>query len=67
MPQWKGHLFSGSLAGQTLWRMTVSPSAVLTREALFADRNERFRDVAQANDGAILLLTDSGKLLRLAP
>ncbi len=67
MPQWKGHLFSGSLAGQTLWRMAVSPSAVLAREALFADRNERFRDVAQAQDGAILLLTDSGKLLRLAP
>jgi glucose/arabinose dehydrogenase len=67
MPQWKGNLFSGSLAGQTLWRMGISPSAVLSREALFADRNERFRDVAQAKDGAILLLTDSGKLLRLAP
>lgn len=67
IPQWKGNLFSGSLAGQTLWRMTVSPTAVLTREALYADRKERFRDVVQAKDGAILLLTDSGKLLRLAP
>lgn len=67
IPQWKGNVFSGSLAGQTLWRMAISPTAVLTREALLADRNERFRDVAQAKDGAILLLTDSGKLLRLAP
>jgi glucose/arabinose dehydrogenase len=67
IPQWKGNLFSGSLAGQTLWRMGISNSAVLTREALFVDRNERFRDVVQAKDGAILLLTDSGKLLRLAP
>ena len=67
IPQWKGNLFSGSLAGQTLWRMTVTPSAVLTREALLTPMGERFRDVAQAMDGAILLLTDSGKLLRLAP
>nr|WP_315189008.1 PQQ-dependent sugar dehydrogenase [uncultured Albidiferax sp.] len=67
IPQWKGNMFSGSLAGQTLWHMAISPTAVLTREALLADRNERFRDVAQAKDGAILLLTDSGKLLRLAP
>ncbi|MEO6852490.1 MAG: PQQ-dependent sugar dehydrogenase [Rhodoferax sp.] len=67
IPQWKGNLFSGSLAGQALWRMTVSPNAVLTREALLTDRKERFRDVAQAQDGSILLLTDSGKLLRLAP
>jgi glucose/arabinose dehydrogenase len=67
IPQWKGNMFSGSLAGQTLWRMTISPTAVLTREALLTPMGERFRDVAQAKDGAILLLTDSGKLLRLAP
>ncbi len=67
IPQWKGSLFSGSLAGQALWRMTVSPTAVLTREALLTDRKERFRDVVQAQDGTILLLTDSGKLLRMAP
>nr|WP_315207440.1 PQQ-dependent sugar dehydrogenase [uncultured Albidiferax sp.] len=67
IPQWKGNMFSGSLAGQTLWRMSINSTAILTREALLADRNERIRDVAQAKDGAILLLTDSGKLLRLAP
>ncbi|MDR7378372.1 glucose/arabinose dehydrogenase [Rhodoferax ferrireducens] len=67
IPQWKGNLFSGSLAGQTLWRMAVSNSAVLSREALLSDLKERIRDVVQAPDGAILLLTDSGKLLRLAP
>lgn len=67
IPQWKGNMFSGSLAGQTLWRMSINSTAILTREALLADRNERIRDVAQAKDGAILLLTDSGKLLQLAP
>jgi glucose/arabinose dehydrogenase len=34
---------------------------------LLTDLHERIRDVVQAPDGAILLLTDSGKLLRLAP
>ena len=67
IPQWKGNLFSGSLAGQTLWRMAVSNNAVLSREALLSDLKERIRDVVQTPDGAILLLTDSGKLLRLAP
>jgi glucose/arabinose dehydrogenase len=67
VPQWTGNLFSGSLAGQALWRMTVSNNAVLTREALLGDLHERIRDVAQSPDGAIMLLTDSGKLLRLAP
>jgi glucose/arabinose dehydrogenase len=67
MPQWTGHLFSGALAGQALWHMEVSSSAVLSREALLTDLHERIRDVAQAPDGAIMLLTDSGKLLRLAP
>ncbi|MBC7619632.1 MAG: PQQ-dependent sugar dehydrogenase, partial [Candidatus Saccharibacteria bacterium] len=52
IPQWKGNLFSGSLAGQTLWRMTISPNAVLTREALLTSLQERFRDVVQAQDGA---------------
>ncbi len=67
IPQWTGNLFSGALAGQALWRMVVSSSAVLSREALLTDLQERIRDVAQAPDGAIMLLTDSGKLLRLAP
>ena len=67
IPQWKGNLFSGSLAGQALWRMSVSANAVLAREALLCDLKERIRDVVQAPDGAIMLLTDSGKLLRLAP
>lgn len=65
-PEWQGQLFSGSLAGQTLWRLQLSGNTVSGREAMFADRGERFRDVRQAPDGALLLLTDSGKLMRLS-
>lgn len=64
-PEWQGQLFSGSLAGQALWRLRLSGTAVLERTALYGNLGERFRDVRQAPDGAVLLLTDSGKLLRL--
>lgn len=64
--QWQGQLFSGALAGQALWRLTLNGNAVSAREAMFGTLGERFRDVRQAPDGALLLLTDSGKLMRLA-
>ncbi|KQP36368.1 PQQ-dependent sugar dehydrogenase [Pseudorhodoferax sp. Leaf274] len=65
-PEWRGQLFSGSLAGQALWRLTLDGNTVSAREAMFGTLGERFRDVRQAPDGALLLLTDSGKLMRLA-
>ena len=65
-PQWRGQLFSGALAGQALWRLTLDGHTVSAREAMFGNLGERFRDVRQAPDGALLLLTDSGKLMRLA-
>lgn len=65
-PEWRGQLFSGALAGQALWRLRLNGNSVVEREAMFGQLGERFRDVRQAPDGALLLLTDSGKLLRLA-
>ncbi|MGM9514862.1 PQQ-dependent sugar dehydrogenase [Roseateles sp. DB2] len=64
-PEWQGQLFSGSLAGQALWRLRLAGNTVLDRVALYGQLGERFRDVRQAPDGALLLLTDSGKLLRV--
>lgn len=60
-----------SLAGTALWRVGIggppdAPREVL-RERLLADLGERLRCVRQAGDGALLLLTDSGKLLRVTP
>lgn len=65
-PEWQGQLFSGSLAGQALWRLTLQGNTVVVREKMFGERGERLRDVRQAHDGALLLLTDSGQLLRLS-
>jgi glucose/arabinose dehydrogenase len=65
-PEWQGQLFSGSLAGQALWRLTLSGNTVASREAMYGTLGERFRDVRQAPDGSLLLLTDSGKLMRVS-
>ena len=67
LPDWKGSLFVGALAGTALWRLTLSGNTVTARERLLADRGERIRDVRQGPDGWLYVLTDSsnGKLLRL--
>ncbi|TFY98754.1 PQQ-dependent sugar dehydrogenase [Ramlibacter rhizophilus] len=64
VPQWRGSLFVTSLAGRSLWRLTLEGNRVVGQERLLASRGERLRDVAQGPDGALYLLTDSGKLLR---
>lgn len=65
-PEWQGNLFVGALAGQALWRLTLSGNTVTSKEALFTNLGERIRAVKPATDGALLLLTDSGKLIRIA-
>lgn len=72
MPQWKGDLFTGGLAGTRLVRLKLDPArtGVAEEEILLADLGERIRDVRQGPDGALWLLTDdpsNGRLLRLAP
>jgi glucose/arabinose dehydrogenase len=65
IPQWRGSLLMGALAGQALWRLTLDGNRISARETVFT--GERVRDVDVAPDGSVWLLTDSGKLLRLAP
>jgi aldose sugar dehydrogenase len=66
-PEWRGNLFVGALAGQALWRIQLSGTTVVDREALFTDLHERIRDVRQGPDGWLYLLTDSdnGRILRV--
>lgn len=66
-PGWQGSLLVGGLAGQVLVRLVLDGERVVREERLLTSLRERLRDVREAPDGAIYLLTDSskGKLLKL--
>jgi glucose/arabinose dehydrogenase len=66
---WRGNLFVGALAGQHLARLELDGEKVASEEKLLAGFGARIRDVREAPDGTIWLLTDhrDGKVLRLVP
>ncbi len=66
-PAWRGSLLAGGLATQSLIRLQLDGERVGVEERVFMGR--RIRDVAQAADGAILVVVDDkrGDLLRLTP
>ncbi len=68
-PSWEGSLFIGALSGRMLVRLSLRDDEVVGEERLLHDLDERIRDVRQAPDGALWLLTDSkaGRLLRVSP
>jgi glucose/arabinose dehydrogenase len=68
-PKWRGHLFTGALAGQLLARLEMRNGQVIGETRMLEREGERIRDVVQGPDGYIYLLTDDreGKLLRLVP
>lgn len=65
-PSWRGQLLVGTLAGRALWRLQYGGDRETAREKLLDGLDERIRDVAQARDGAIWLLCDSGTLYRVS-
>ena len=69
MPQWKGDLFVGALAGQHLRRLDIEGGHIIKQEKLLTTLESRIRDVRQGPDGYLYLLTDApdGQLLRYGP
>ncbi|MBL8584194.1 MAG: PQQ-dependent sugar dehydrogenase [Rhizobiaceae bacterium] len=68
-PEWKGDLLIGSLKFELLSRLDRDANgAILGEERMLAGRFGRIRDVNQAPDGSILLLTDEadGAIIRLS-
>jgi aldose sugar dehydrogenase len=66
-PQWRGNALMGGLSSQALIRLTLEGNKVTDEERI--DMKKRIRDVAQAPDGAVMLLVDGdkGELLRVTP
>jgi glucose/arabinose dehydrogenase len=67
-PAWKGDIFVGGLVAESLIRLQMKNGRVMGEEFMLADRCQRIRDIRQAPDGAIYLLTDAdnGELLRIS-
>jgi glucose/arabinose dehydrogenase len=64
-PEWKDSLFVGALRGQMLDRIALNGKRVVSEEPMLV--GQRVRDVRVGPDGAVYVLTDNGKLIRLTP
>ena len=64
---WQGNVFTGGLAGSTLWRMVLNGDSFVSKEEvpIIKALGQRVRVVKQGPDGWIYLLTDAGRLIRL--
>jgi glucose/arabinose dehydrogenase len=65
--QWKGSVLVSALRGMEISRLTLSGTKVVAEEPLFDTENVRFRDVRVDHEGAVIVLTENGKLLRIVP
>lgn len=66
VPAWRGQFFIGALAGQRLWRVALNTDgSYASCEAMLSGLNQRIRDVRQAADGAVWILTDEGQIHRM--
>lgn len=66
-PAWKNSLFAGALRGQMLDRLEMKDGKVVGEEPLLVDQKQRIRDVRIGPDGAVYVLTDDGKLMKITP
>ncbi len=69
-PDWQGDVLTASLVRGQLVRLELDGDTVVGEERFFdEDSPGRIRDVAEASDGALLIVTDedNGALLRLTP
>jgi glucose/arabinose dehydrogenase len=66
-PRWRGNAVLGGLSSKALIRVALDGDRVTDEEVI--DMGRRIRDVIEAPDGAVLLLSDGndGELLRLTP
>lgn len=68
-PEWRGDLFVAALANMTVRRLDMENGQVRGQETLFAEVEERFREVRTGPDGYLYLLTDSpdGRVIQVRP
>ena len=67
-PEWQDDFFIGALVDEEVRRVTLNASGANSEEAVIPEINARIRDIRQAPDGSIYVLTDGpiGDVLRVA-
>lgn len=65
--EWKNNLMIACLSGKKIIRLVIENDKVTGEEWLLEDKNERFRDVLNGQDGNLYGITDSGKLYEVSP
>jgi glucose/arabinose dehydrogenase len=66
MPEWRGDLFVGAMAGQHLVRLVLDGERVVAEERLLEELGTRIREVKQGPDGALYVL-GTNSLMRIGP
>jgi len=64
-PPWRDDLLVSSLNDMSIWRLRVREERIVYLERI--PIGHRIRDIAQGNDGRIVLWTDEGALISLEP
>src|ERR1043165_91243 len=68
-PGWRGSVLIGGLASNALVRLTLEGGRVVNEERYLGELHARIRDVREAPDGSVYVITDQAKgvVLRLTP
>jgi glucose/arabinose dehydrogenase len=66
MPEWRGNLFVGAMAGRHLVRLVLDGERVVAEERLLEELDDRIREVREGPDGALYAL-GAYSLLRIGP
>lgn len=66
MPDWRGDLFVGAMAGRRLVRLVLDGERIVAEEPLLEELDDRIREVRQGPDGALYVL-GSYSLMRVGP
>ena len=67
-PEWQGNLFVGALVDEEVRRLTLVDGAVTSEASAFAEIGARIRDIREAPDGSIYIVTDGegGQVIRIS-
>ncbi len=66
IPEWENNLFIGGLASSYIARVVIEDDLIVGEERLLTDEGERFRDILVTEDGALIAITDGGKIYKIA-